>query len=285
MRAGLINKRGKLYIVITYEDELGKEKKKWFGTGLDDNRSNKKIANQLKEEKLEEFRKTYKFMERDGSKMLFADYLQQWLERSKSNLQVSTYSTYEMQVNKISDYFRAKGITLIDLQPLDISNFYVYLQKEGKSIQLCEHYHVNIRKALQTAVRANLIPYNPADRIDRPKSPKHIADYYNKDELTKLFNCMNGDSFAYIYKMTAYYGLRRSEVMGIKWDAIDFDKNTLTLKHTVIQTRLNGKSVIVAKDRMKNQSSFRTLPLLPEIKEILLDLKKSQDKLSILSKI
>lgn len=278
MHATIQTKREKLYVVITYKDEYNQTKKKWFGTGLDDTKQNRKKAESLREQKLKEFKEIYSYVERGSADILFADFLEQWLERAKPNLQISTYATYLGQVEKIADYFRDRQITLIDLQPLDIADFYAYLQKEqGKTVQLCEHYHVNIRKALQTAVKAGLIPFNPADRIDRPKSPKHIANYYNREQLDILFACLEEDDYAYIYKMTAYYGLRRSEMMGIKWSNIDFKNNMIILRHTVVQTRLNGKSVIVAKDRMKNSSSLRTLPLIPKVKKLLIELKEKQE--------
>ena len=278
MQARIISKRNKLYIVISYKDEFDNIKKKWFSTGLDDTKQNRKYAHSLQEEKLREFENTYKFMERGSADILFADFLEQWLDRAKTNLQVSTYATYEGQISQIAKYFRERKITLLDLQPFDIANFYAYLQKQGKSSQLCEHYHVNIRKALQTALKAGLIPFNPADRIDRPKSPKHIAKFYNREQLEKLFSCIENDDYAYIYKITAYYGLRRSEMVGIKWSNIDFKNNMITLNHTVVQTKFKGKSIIIAKDVMKNASSLRSLPLIPKVKELLLELKKKQDE-------
>lgn len=194
------------------------------------------------------------------------------------NTKIYTYSTYAQQVEKIAKYFRDRQISLFDLQPLDIANFYSNLQKSGKSVQLCEHYHVNIRKALQTAVKAGLIPFNPADRIDRPKSPKYYAKYYTKEQLDALFRCLENDEYAFIYKMTAYYGLRRSEMLGIKWSNIDFKQNRIVLSHSVVQTRLNGKSIIVAKDKMKNTASLRTLPLISNVRNLLYKLKQEQDK-------
>ena len=284
MKASIQVKRDKLYVVIAYQDEFNQSKQKWFGTGLDDTKKNRKKAEEIKEEKLKEYQNNYRYLERGSNKILFADYLEQWLERTKPNLQISTYSTYAQQIEKIAKYFRDRQISLIDLQPLDIANFYSNLQKSGKSVQLCEHYHVNIRKALQSALKAGLVPFNPADRIDRPKSPKHVAKYYNRQQLDRLFACLEDDDYAYIYKMTAYYGLRRSEMMGIKWSNIDFENNMIVLNHTVIQTRLNGKSIIVAKDRMKNSSSLRSLPLLPAVKKLLLELKEKQEENKILYK-
>ena len=64
--------------------------------------------------------------------------------------------------------------------------------------------------------------------------------------------------------IAAFYGLRRSEIMGLRWSSIDFDSNTLTIDHTVVQYRSEGKQVIEAKDRAKNKASCRTMPLLPQ---------------------
>ncbi len=278
MRANLVIKRGLYYVVITYKDENDITKKKWFGTGLSE-RGNKRKAEEMKAKFLLDFERSLNKKKSPAitSKTLFADYIEDWLERTKLNLQVSTYSSYKQQVQKIANYFREKNILLSKLQPMDISNYYKYLQDNGKSIQLCEHYHVNIRKSLQSALKAGLIDYNPADRIDRPKSPKTVAKYYDVDQLETLFKCLEGDRFAYIYEITAYYGLRRSEMVGLKWENVDFKNNIINLKHSVVQTRLNGKSIIVKKDRMKNQSSLRSLPLLPVVKEILLEQKKIQE--------
>ena len=53
----------------------------------------------------------------------------------------------------------------------------------------------------------------------------------------------------------AFYGLRRSEIVGLKWEAIDFKKNTITINHTVTYCNLDGKCVVLAKDTTKTKSS------------------------------
>lgn len=288
MKANLIIKRGLYYVVITYRDADGLIKKKWFGTGLSE-KGNKRRAEEEKTKILANFHienqteeeNVYIAPEPKRKKedvILFGDYIEDWLERSKPNLRISSYSSYKQQVEKIAKYFREKKITLSNLKPLDIANYYKHLQDIGKSVQLCEHYHVNIRKSLQTALKAGLIEFNPADRIDRPRSPKNVAKYYDLEQLEVLFKCLVNDRFAYIYETTAYYGLRRSEMIGLKWENIDFKKNIITLKHTVVQTRINGKSIIVKEDKMKNQSSLRSLPLLPVVKQLLLEEKDRQSR-------
>ena len=77
--------------------------------------------------------------------------------------------------------------------------------------------------------------------------------------------------------ITAYYGLRRSEVLGLKWDAFDFNNKTITIKHTVVIAKINGKRQIISNDRTKNKSSYRTLPLVEEIADKLLAFKEQQE--------
>ena len=76
--------------------------------------------------------------------------------------------------------------------------------------------------------------------------------------------------------MGAFYGLRRSEVVGLKWNAIDFEKKTITIKHTVTEVTIDGKLVMVEKDRAKTKSSLRTLPLVEPFEKVLLAMKQEQ---------
>lgn len=70
-----------------------------------------------------------------------------------------------------------------------------------------------------------------------------------------------------------YYGLRRSELLGLKWKAINFDKSILRIEHTVTKVK-----TYVAKDRTKTSSSFRELALFCTAKNCLVKLKEEQDQ-------
>ena len=77
--------------------------------------------------------------------------------------------------------------------------------------------------------------------------------------------------------ITAFYGLRRSEVLGLQWDSFDFENKTITIKHTITITNTDGNNrKIEGKDRTKNKSSYRTLPLFDDIANMLLDAKEKQ---------
>ena len=138
------------------------------------------------------------------------------------------------------------------------------------------HYHAVIHRALKYAVKTDLIDVNPADKVDRPKKNEFTGNFYSKDEMNALFDAVRGSKIEVAVMLTAFYGLRRSEVVGLKWAAVDFEQNTIEICHTVTTVRLDGKEVLVESNDTKTKSSKRTLPLVPVFRERLLALQEEQ---------
>lgn len=111
-----------------------------------------------------------------------------------------------------------------------------------------------------------------------PEYSENINQRTCRDELNKLFEAVAGTKLELPVLLGAFYGLRRSEIVGLKWSAIDFEQNTITISHTVTSCNLDGKCVIVAKDTTKTKSSRRTLPLVPYFHEKLLAVKAQQER-------
>lgn len=268
----LHEKNGYYYIILNLTDSAGKRKPKWISTGLTI-KGNKKRAEQM----LMEERRKYANA-KTGDDVLFADFMEQWLEIVKSTVSIPTYSSYVNAVKSIiAPYFRKKKILLRDLQAHDIQMFYQEQLQRVKASSVI-HYHANIHKALKYAVKNDMIPSNPADKVERPKQDKFYGNFYDRDELNKLFEAVAGTKLELPVLLGAFYGLRRSEIVGLKWNAIDFEQNTITISHTVTSCNLDGKCVIVAKDTTKTKSSRRTLPLVPYFHEKLLAVKAQQER-------
>lgn len=83
--------------------------------------------------------------------------------------------------------------------------------------------------------------------------------------------------FAPVY-ITLQYGLRRSELIGLKWSAIDFEGNTLKVISTVTQTAIEGTQIITCKNKTKSIARMRSFFLTPKTKEVLLELKRKQEE-------
>ncbi len=125
---------------------------------------------------------------------------------------------------------------------------------------------------------------SPADKVQRPKVEQFIGNFYSENELNALFEKSKGDPLELIIFLTAFYGLRRSEIAELKWDAIDFEKNTITIKNTLVPVSIKGERQILAKDRTKNKTSYRTLPLVSEVAEVLKRFKQIQEDNKYLKK-
>ena len=278
----LQEKNGVYQAVINYKDNDGKRKQKWLSTKLKV-RGNKKQAQAKAEELKLEFESKLNSTQMKNNNILktnklFIDFLKDWLSIVKQTIEPSTYNSYEQIVNdRITKYFTKNKIKLIDIQAIDIQEYYNTLFSDGLSANTVIHHHAIIRKALDYAYKMDIIPNNPADKVQRPKKDQYIGSFYNENELAELFEKSEDDPLNLMIRVASYYGLRRSEVLGLKWDAFDFDNKTITIKHTVTIGRIDGKRQIYTKDRTKNKSSYRTLPLIDDIANRLLEFKEQQE--------
>ena len=207
-----------------------------------------------------------------NEEMLFAEYLEYWLGIAKTSIALTTYSSYATMLRgTIKPYFEKTQKTLAELSPKDIQDFYTVQLMRVKAATVI-HYHVIIHRALKYAFKTGMIDVNPASRVDRPKKEIFVGSFYDKDEMAKLFEVAIGTRLELPIYFGAFYGLRRSEIIGLKWDSIDFQQDTITIRHTVVDCYLDGKKVTIASDRTKTKSSMRTLPLVPMFREGLLRL-------------
>ena len=269
----LREKKGYFYAVLNYTDAHGNRKTKWIATGLAV-KGNKKRAEAFLQEQRRSFQEDVPIT----GDVLFADFMEQWLTVIKSSVAVTTFASYSNMVKKvIVPYFRERQIALQELSAKHIQDFYLK-ELERVSASSVIHYHANIHKALKYAVKLDLISSNPADKIERPKKERFMANFYDADEVNRLFEISKGTKLEIPILFGAFYGMRRSETLGMKWDAIDFERDTITIRHTLTTVALDGKRITVAEDRTKNKSSMRTLPLVPFVKERLLELKAEQEE-------
>ncbi|MBR3997526.1 MAG: site-specific integrase [Clostridia bacterium] len=126
----------------------------------------------------------------------------------------------------------------------------------------------------EDALIAELINRNPVEHVPLPKKDDEETRervFLTIEEANTMLEAFRGHELQALVYTTLYYGLRRSEVLGLKWDAVDFEKNTLKIQHTVVKNRS-----VIAKDSTKSVASRRTYPLIPEVREVLLQLKEQQ---------
>lgn len=277
----LQEKNGMFYVVLNYRDENGKRKTPWISTNLPV-KGNKKRAENFMMDVRRNFvpPNVQRSEEREAMQkgdILFTDFLLKWLRVAKSTVKLTTYASYEMMATRIIiPYFETLNIKLKELTTEDIQEFYS-AQLERVSANTVIHYHAVIHRALKYAVKIKTIQSNPAVNVERPRKEKFIGSFYDKKEINTLFDIIQGHPLEVAIKLAAFYGLRREEIIGLKWTAIDFENNTLTIQHTVTECNLDGKHIEVASDTAKTDSSLRTMPLVTNFREMLLAKKEKQE--------
>lgn len=315
MLAGhLQTKKGYYYAVLNCKHPDGSRFPKWISTGIPDKKGNKKAAEAV----LIEFRTTYneygekisatntptppkrgsattrRSNPRTGQKsntagicgdMLFADYMLTWLSYKETEVDPVTFAGYcESVENHIYPYFKETGTTLAELSSLDLKEFYKQERvgdpahgKAAKKGTTVARYHANIHAALESAIEDGLIGKNVSNH-QRPKTEKFIGNFYTPEEAMECMRLAEGTRLELAIYFGLFYGLRRSEIVGLQWHNFDFEHNTFTIAHTVTTYRKKGHGKIsrYAKDKTKNKSSMRTLPLIPVFREKLLTLKEKQ---------
>lgn len=250
----------------------GRRRPKWISTNLPV-RGNKRKAESVLNELINEYETNIAFSTGStGADQMFLNYLYSWLENARSSIAIMTYQSYHSMIKgRIEKYFRPKKIALGQLTAQQLEEFYRSILSDDCTTNTVIHYHAIIRRALQTAVRKDIIPQNPADKLDRPRKNSYTASFYSVEEMQTLFDAVSGDPIELCVKLAAYYGLRRSEVLGLRWEAINFKEKLISIQHKVIEYENDdGKTVLLGENTLKTKSSHRTLPLLPEVEKLLL---------------
>ena len=275
-----INK-GYYFIVFNMYNEYGKRKPEWHSTGLkvDNNeRKNNQIRKQAEKilnEELVRVNAENSFSNKMNT-IAKNSYMLEWLENIKPKVVQSTYIGYEQVIKgRLCPYFKSKKIKLIDLRPRDIQDFINYLYKQRLKGSTIAHYTSNMNTALKEAVIAEIIPSNPMDRIESVKKEVYIPEFYTDNELLDLIEVIKAQDLELPLTLGIIYGLRREEILGLTWNAIDFNNKSITIRKTVGRGKYDGVTQFLIKDIPKNKSSYRTLPMFDFIADLL---KKYKEK-------
>ena len=268
-------KNGRYYAVLNYKNAGGQRKTKLISLGLPE-KGNKRKA----EAELARLRAEFEPPKEVGdlsSDMLFADYLLEWLEIAKGRLAVATYSSYAAMIKKlVGPYFRQRNLTLRELEARHLQMFYSEMLRKVKPNTVI-HYHAIIHSALKYAVKTDMLVQNVADKVDRPKKNSFQPVFLSAEEMQKMFEALRGTKLELPVLVAAFYGFRRGEVLGLKWDAIDFERGTISVIRTVTTITVDGKQTEIEQQSAKTKSSLRTLPLIGSFREYFLQVKEAQE--------
>ena len=281
MTACIALRKDVYYVRLTYYDNKHQRKDKWVSTGLSG-----KGAKRKAEAMVDALIEKYSYLETCAHPTKVADFLLAWKDLQKDKIAASTYDGYHIYVDKhLVPYFKDLNLNIQDITAGHIYDYIQYLSHDGgrKDNKPGGQAPTSVRKiigilkqAFDYAVLCGDIKFNPVSQAPLPKKDNKKNErqvFLTAEEAQKMLDAIKDDEVGPIVYVTLYYGLRRSEALGLRWQAVDFDADTITINHTV-----TGGTQIIRKDATKTYSSRRTYQLLPDVKVLLLKLKEQQQE-------
>lgn len=263
-----IRKRSKNYIVyLEYKDtDTGKRKQKNMGSYDKKKDANKKLI-ELKDS-------IYNDNLITPNKINLKDYMIDFLDKYKKNISVTTYNIYKRTCDKY--IFPMLGnINLEDLKPIHIQNYIDDLSciLAPQTLKI----HINILNlGLKRAYRLRLIRENVVEYAELPKPKKYKNHIYDRNAMVKLLDSCKGTDLELPITLASALGLRISEILGLTWDNIDFNNNTITIDKITI--RHDGKVILKSP---KTESSTRTISTPIQVINMLKEHKKKYIELKL----
>jgi integrase len=251
--------RPNYFILVRYKDEAtGKERQRWITTDIPVKGNNKRKVEERRKEILAEYEEKGERNIDLSRDILFTVFIDEWLNNIKSSIAPTTFKSYEFVINThIKPFFEPKKLKVKELTSLHIEQYKTVKLNTVSPNTVIKHLR-NISGCLENAVEHRLIPFNPCKLVKLPKKIKFTgAKQYNEGQIEQLLECSKNDPLEIVIMLTVFYGLRRSEVLGIKWGAVDFDNKTIAINHTVT---LFGNEVFKT-NATKNDSSNSVVPM------------------------
>ncbi|MBT2217860.1 site-specific integrase [Virgibacillus dakarensis] len=202
----------------------------------------------------------------------FSSYIQEWHD-GRRNIGDNTRGVYQRLLdNYIKPFFEEK--TVNQIKPLDIKRFIDFLfEKELSSSTVKKNYNV-INKFFGDLVKMRMLQYNPCNGIEKPKEVNKKVEIFDQNELKEFLEFAEGYTrYAFAFKLAAYTGLRRGELLALKWDCVDLDNKVINVRRRLIRENIGTDRYL--QDGTKT-SSGRFVPISDKIKEDMVTYKQIQ---------
>lgn len=257
----LISKKtssGKEYYTVYFRIKTADNKVKAINksTGILVKKGNKRLA----EQKAQEIVSQYEDISYcDFFDMTLDKYMLDYLERLKPDLKATTYDNYvSMYKRHIQPYFSTLNLPLKQIKPMHITAYINAKMDEVSANTVIKQFRL-ISQCMQDAVINDIIKANPCHKVKPPKKSKPQHDWYNEQELKTLLNIAKDTVLEVPIFLAVMFGLRRSEIIGLKWSAIDWNKRTLTICGSVTRAKQpDGTIKDVYSDSLKTEASNST---------------------------
>lgn len=209
----------------------------------------------------------------DAANISLSNFLENWLVTIQASRSAGTVAIYEFQVRKA--IIPQLGETLLkDLRPAQIQAVYDRFLREGKSNHFVHHTHKILKVALGHATKLGMIISNPTDRVTAPKPEHREMRIYDEGQVQAFLSAARelSESNYALYYLAFHSGLRRAELLGLKWEDIDWGNRTLSVQRQLFRPKGGGFEFT----KPKSRNGSRTIKLGQSILEVLRDHQTNQ---------
>lgn len=177
----------------------------------------------------------------DAGAVTIARYFDQWLESMNGRIAETTHENYEQVVRShVTPHIGA--IRLADLKPSHVAWLYDHHAKNGVSGAVSRKAANILSKALNDAVRRQMIVANPSDPIEKPKPKRREMRFLNREEFQRFIAAARGHRLESLFVVAAMTGMRMGELLRLRWDDIDFDAGEVFVQRAA--KFIKGKAII-----------------------------------------
>lgn len=256
---------------IIFDDKTEKQKQK--STGLRsvgktqrETRQNKIKADQMLASYIRELTESYSTV----PDKLFLTAIEEWLERKRTELRHDTYESYLCTYfAHVKPYFKPKTLKLRDITPKVIAGYMDQKRVEGLSADTIMKHRVIFNGVFKDAIRFGDLSSNPAAGITvKDQKEDFCGTAYTPAMAKTLLSAVKGDPIEPAVYLGLYLGLRRSEVVGLRWSDIDFEQGVVHVRNTVVRY-----STVSEQEQTKNQTSRRDLYLPEGLRKYLIEME------------
>lgn len=175
----------------------------------------------------------------DDERTTVARFMESWLALKKTELRIATFEHYTW-MSKLHLLPNLGKIRLKDLTPGMVQNCYDKLAAEGVGVRSIRASHVVLHGFLEHAMHLGLITRNPTEFARPPRQEKRDLNIWDEDQVMKFLGFIQGHKNDHLYYLALTTGMRRGELLGLKWQDVDWSHSKLLIKRQVFHPQGGG---------------------------------------------
>lgn len=267
-------RKGTYYMIVRVPDQNGNQKQKLKTTSIKavgknqrESRQNKLQADKMLSSWIEEL----SVEKAPVSDKLFIFCIEDWLERKKRRVRLDTYEAYQCYYdNHLKPFFEPRNLRIDEVTPRLIQKYVDQKEKEGQSPNSINKHLVILNGVFKEAAALQEVSFNPCANVTISRIEEEFhGTAYEAADAKRLLTVIESDPIEPAVYLGLYLGLRRSEVVGLRWQDIDFNHNVVHIRNTVVRFK-----TISEMEKTKSRASKRDLYLPKGLKQYLLTLRE-----------